>query len=229
MNWEDECFLLSKSKFRENANIINVFSKSRGKVSGLVYGGTSRKIRNYLQISNKLFIIHNSKSENKLGYFKTELVKPISPLYFNDKKKTTAIISLCSILNTLLPDSQPNKKIYNTFENFLNCLDLDNWIILFIFFELSLIKELGYDPSLSNFKSEISNKSEMNKIKIDNSVYEVPAFLILNQLPKKITNVLVMKSLYFTRNLIQKRFFIPNNLIFPKSRILFENYFNLSK
>ena len=168
MNWEDECFLLSKSKFRENANIINVFSKSKGKVSGLVYGGNSRKIRNYLQISNKLFIIHNSKSENKLGYFKTELVKPISPLYFNDKKKTTAIISLCSILNTLLPDSQPNIKIYNTFENFLNCLDLDNWIILFIFFELSLLKELGYDPSLSNFKSEISNKLAVNKIKIDN-------------------------------------------------------------
>ena len=119
MNWEDECYLLSKRKFRENANIINVFSQKKGKVSGMCYGGTSRKIRNYLQISNKLFIIHNSKSENKLGYFKTELIKPISPLYFNDKKRTTALISLCSILNILLPDSQPNKKIYNSFENFI--------------------------------------------------------------------------------------------------------------
>ena len=27
MNWEDECYLLSKRKFRENANIINVFTK----------------------------------------------------------------------------------------------------------------------------------------------------------------------------------------------------------
>ena len=227
MNWEDEGFLLSKSKFRENANIINVFSKSRGRVSGLVYGGNSRKIKNYLQISNKLFIIHNSKNENKLGYFKTELVKPISPLYFNDKKKTSALISLCSILNILLPESQPNKNIYNTFENFLNCLDLDNWIVLYIFFELSLLKELGYDPSLNNFKSEISNK-ELNKIKIDNTIYEVPSFLIYNQLPEKITNSLVIKALYFTRNLIQRRFFVSNNLIFPKSRILFENYFNLS-
>ena len=26
MNWEDECYLLSKSKFRENSNIINDFS-----------------------------------------------------------------------------------------------------------------------------------------------------------------------------------------------------------
>ena len=91
-----------------------------------------------------------------------------------------------------------------------------------------MLKELGYDPNLSNFKLDISNKSEMQKIKIDNIIYEVPSFLISNQLPKQITNSLVIKSLYFTRNLIQKRFFIPNNLIFPKSRILFENYFNLS-
>ena len=64
-----------------------MFSKSKGKISGIVYGGNSRKIKNYLQISNKLFVIYNSKNENKLGYFKTELIKPISPLYFNDKKE----------------------------------------------------------------------------------------------------------------------------------------------
>ena len=69
MNWEDECYLLSKRKFRENANIINIFSPSKGKVSGVVYGGNSRKVRNYLQLSNKLFITYNSKNENKLGYF----------------------------------------------------------------------------------------------------------------------------------------------------------------
>ena len=82
MNWEDECYLLSKRKFRENANIISVFTPNKGKVSGIVYGGNSRKIRNYLQISNKLFVLNNSKSDNKIGYFKTELIKAISPIYF---------------------------------------------------------------------------------------------------------------------------------------------------
>ena len=151
MNWEDECFLLSKRKFRENANIINVFSQSKGKVSGIVYGGNSRKIRNYLQLSNKLFIIHNLKNENKLGYFKTELIKPISPLYFNDKERTSALTSICAILNILLPDSQPNKNIYLSLEEFLNSINLENWIILYVFFELNLIKELGFDPDLSKF------------------------------------------------------------------------------
>ncbi len=226
MNWEDECYLLFKRKFRENANIINVFSKSKGKISGVVYGGNSRKIRNYLQLSNKLFIVHNSKNENKLGYFKTELIKPISPLYFNDKERTAALISLCSILNTLLPESQPNQKIYKSFERFLESISLENWIILYIFFELSLIKDLGYDPNLSQFKENQINENDFKKIKIDSFTYEVPIFLISKKPPEKYSNQLIKKSLYFTRNIIQNRFFIPNNLPFPKSRIILENYFN---
>ena len=226
MNWEDECYLLSKTKFRENANIINVFSKSKGKVSGIVYGGNSRKIRNFLQLSNKLFIIHQSKSDNKIGYFKTELIKPFSPLYFSDKKRTSALISLCSILNILLPDSQPNKNIYQSYEKFLNSINLDNWIILFIFFELSLIKDLGYDPNLNKYNKIQIKQSELIKIKIDTFTYDIPNYLITKKVPSEISNSLIRKSLYFTRNIIQNKFFLPNNLQFPKSRIFLENYFN---
>ena len=225
MNWEDECYLLSKRKFRENANIINIFSKSKGKVSGVVYGGNSRKIKNYLQLSNKLFIVHNAKNENRLGYFKTELIKPISPLYFDNKERITSLISICSILNILLPESQPNEEIYNSFEEFINSLNSNNWIISYIFFELNLIKDLGFDTNLEKFKKN-NLKSETLRIKIDTFNYEVPKFLILKKMNEKISNDLIKKSLYFTRNIIQNRFFIPNNLTFPKSRVLLESYFN---
>ena len=104
----------------EKMQILLIFLlEKKGKIDGIVYGGNSRKIRNYLQISNKLFVSHSSKNENKIGYFKTELIKPISPLYFNDKERTSALISICSLLNILLPEGQPNKKIYSSFENLL--------------------------------------------------------------------------------------------------------------
>ena len=45
MNWEDEGYLLSKKKFRENAIIISAFTLNFGKITGIVYGGTSRKIK----------------------------------------------------------------------------------------------------------------------------------------------------------------------------------------
>ena len=226
MIWEDECYLLSKRKFRENANIINIFTKEKGKVDGIVYGGTSRKIRNYLQISNKLFVSHSSKNENKIGYFKTELIKPISPLYFNDKERTSALISICSLLNTLLPESQQNKKIYNSFEKLINSINLENWIFIYIFFELNLIKDLGYDTNLEQYSSTESIKNDIIKIKIDGSIYEVPNFLIFKKIPVEFNNTLIRKSLYFTRNVLQNKFFIPNNLLFPKSRVVLENYFN---
>ena len=114
MNWEDECYLLSKRKFRENANIINIFTQKKGKIEGIVYGGTSRKVRNYLQILNKIFVFYNSKNPNKVGYFKTELVQAISPKYFNDKERTTALLSISSILKSLLPESQPHNFLYQS-------------------------------------------------------------------------------------------------------------------
>jgi DNA repair protein RecO (recombination protein O) len=226
MNWQDEGYLLSKRKFRENANIINVFTNSFGKVSGIVYGGTSRKIKNYLQISNKIFIFYNSKNENRIGYFKTELVEPISPKYFNDKKKTTALLSLTSILNILLPESQPYKNIYKSLGNLINNFYDKEWIVFYIKWELNLIKDLGFDPNLHEFnKNELKN-DEIIDLKIDGVIYKVPCFLIANTKPENITNLMLKKGLNFTRSVMLNKFFLPNNLIFPKSRILLENYFD---
>ena len=226
MNWEDECYLLSKRKFRENANIINVLTPNRGKVAGIVYGGNSRKIRNYLQLSNKLFVINNSKNENKIGYFKTELIKAISPSYFNDKERTSALISICSLLNSLLPDSQPYKNIYDSFEKFLNKLNLDSWIILYVFFEINLIKELGYDTNLTLFQDSTKDLYGVKRVKIDGYNYEVPNFLINKKVPTEINKLLINKSLKFTRSVLLNKFFTPNNLIFPRSRNILESYFN---
>ena len=226
MIWEDECYLLSKKKFRENANIINIFTLKKGKIDGIVYGGTSRKVKNYLQISNKLFVSHTSKSENRIGYFKTELIKPISPLYFNDKERTSALISICSLLNILLPDSQPNKKIYESFEKLINSINLEYWIFLYIFFEINLIKELGYDTNLVEHLNSLKSDKDLLKIKIDGYIYEIPNYLIQKKIPENFTNLLIRKSLYFTRQVMQNKFFIPNNLLFPKSRVVLENYFN---
>ena len=226
MNWQDEGFLLSKIKFRENANIINVFTARRGKVSGIVYGGTSRKIRNFLQISNKIFIIYSSKSENRLGYFKTELIEAISPKYFNDKKKTTALLAISSILNLLLPESQPYKDLYINLNSLLKNFEQKNWIFFYILWELKLLKELGFDPFLEQFIAADNQTDKYKTIKIDNIKYQVPTFLLSKDKIDSLENKQISVALGFTRNILTNKFFFPNNLSFPKSRVILENYFN---
>ena len=225
MDWQDEGFLLSKIKFRENANIINVFTSTHGKVSGIVYGGNSRKIRNFLQISNKIYVFYNSKGDNRIGYFKTELVEAISPKYFNSKKKTTSLLSLSSILNLLLPDSQPYKNLFFSVENFLKELNQENWVSNYIYWELNLIKELGFDPYLEQFAKNLDDTSNHKIIEIDNIKYQIPVFLLKQKNTEVIDNKNISIALSFTRNLLSNKFFIPNNFIFPKARIIFENYF----
>jgi hypothetical protein len=102
---------------------------------------------------------------------------------------------------------------------------MKNWIIHYIFFELNLIKDLGYETNLSQYVND-TNNSEIKKIKIDGYTYDVPLYLIEKKIPNLISKFLIRKSLYFTRNIILNRFFITNNLIFPKSRVILENYFN---
>ncbi len=222
MNWEDEGYLLGKKKFRENAVIISVFTQNFGKINGIVYGGTSRKIKNYLQIGNKIFIIHNSKNRNKLGYLKTEIIEPISPKYFDDKKKSYLLLSIAELLNSLLPDEESYKNIYLSLNDLMSNLDNKNWPLVYTFWEVNLIKELGF-----GFNVEKTNSNEeVIATNIDNVTYKVPKFIINEEMPEKFSKEIVNKGLSFTRNLLLNKFFLPNNLFFPRSRVVFENCFS---
>ena len=101
MNWDDNGYLISKNKYNENSVIAEVYTFNHGKCSGMVYGGTSRKIRNYLQLGNLIFVSFKSKSENKLGYFNIEIVDSIGPLFFDNKEKMLIMISAINILKII--------------------------------------------------------------------------------------------------------------------------------
>ena len=222
MNWEDEGYLLSKKKFRENAIIISAFTNNYGKISGIVYGGTSRKIKNYLQVGNKIFIIHNSKSRNKLGYLKTEIIEAISPRYFNDKKKSYLLLSITDLLNSILPDEEAYKNIYSSLNDLIKSLEYKNWPIIYSFWEVNLIKELGF-----GFKMDKTDSvEELISLKIDNIIYKVPKFIINGEIPENYSKKTINLALSFTRNLLVNKFFLPNNLFLPRSRLALENCFS---
>ena len=164
MYWSDEAYLLSKNNFDENSIIIETFTLNHGKYTGIVYGGSSRKQKRNFQVGNKILLNWKSKNENRTGYFNAELLIPISPFFFDDKKRSTCILAATSILKILLPERQVNKIIYNSFEKMLIDLKFDNWIKLYIYWELSLIKELGFGDNLKiNYNDNIKKSLIFNR------------------------------------------------------------------
>ena len=177
MYWKDEGYLLSKNNFSENSIIMEAFTLNHGKYAGIVYGGSSRKQKKNFQIGNKILLNWKSKNENVTGYFNVELIKPISPFFFDDKKRSVCILAATSILKILLPERQTNKKIYNSFEQMLFNLESANWIKLYIFWELSLIKELGFEDNL-----KVNNNDDIKKSLAFNRNLLMENFIIPNKL-----------------------------------------------
>ena len=164
MYWKDEGYLLSKHNFDENSIIIETFTLDHGKYTGIVYGGSSKKQKRNFQVGNKILLDWKSKNQNRTGYFNVELINPISPFFFDDKKRSVCILSATSILKILLPERQINKKVYNLFENMLAHLRSDNWIKLYINWELSLIKELGFETDLKkNYNNDTKKALTFNR------------------------------------------------------------------
>ena len=222
MHWKDEGSLLSKTNFHENSIIIETFTLNHGKYSGIVYGGSSRKQKKNFQIGNKILLNWKSKGENKIGYFSIELIKPISPLFFDDKKRSICVLAAASILKILLPERQINKKIYLSLERLMDKFSDRDWIKLYILWELNLIKELGFEIDFLN-KNNIDSAIN-NSIEINSKHLKIPRILFEENI-NNLSKIEIKEALVFNKCLLMENFILPNRLRFPLSRNILEKYY----
>tara|TARA_B100001769_G_C21964451_1_gene518910 strand:- start:148 stop:828 length:681 start_codon:yes stop_codon:yes gene_type:complete len=223
MNWSDEAFLISKNRYNENSLITEMFTKDRGKISGIIFGGTSKKIKNYLQIGNKLHVNYNTKNENRVGYFKVEILNAFTPLYFDHKQKLSCITSAMNLIKILTADSQTNNKVYFIIQNLFLLLQDNDWLKKYIFWELELLKILGYDLELENLveKGLEGNKTVYYASSAIEKKY-VPNFLIDKNIEVEDFATL-LSGLNLVSDFLEKSVLKPNNLTYPNSRMLFLN------
>ena len=223
MNWDDSAYLVSKNRYSENSIIAEVFTENHGKISGIIFGGTSKKIKNYLQIGNKIHVNYNSKSVTRIGYFKIEILKALTPLYFDENQKLSCITSAMHLIKLLTAEAQSNKEIFKLIDKFFEILTYDNWIQKYIFWELELLKLLGYDLELKNMVEKEIVDNEINYyVKSSTEKKSIPNFLIEeNNLDVNLKNLL--KGLKLVSDYLEKSILKPNNLNIPTSRTDFIN------
>ncbi len=223
MIWDDKGFLVSKFKYSENSVIADFFTLNHGRCSGIIFGATSNKIRGYLQIGNLFQLNCTLKNESKIGSFKVEIINPLTPFFFNSRKKLHCITAGMSMIKLLTAENQKNYEIFNVINHLFLLLKNENWIKNYILWELNLLKLVGYDLELKKIVNQESKNNKTNYfVENSNTKKFVPAFLIeTNNNDVEISELL--NGLKLVTNYLEKNVLFPNNINQPVQRTDFIN------
>ena len=221
MNWQDKGYLLSLNKYNENSSIAEFYTENNGKIVGVIFGSTSKKIKSYLLIGNKFHINSKLREDGRLGYLKVEIDKIKTPVYLENKKKLFCIIYCMNLVKILTVENENNIEIYNLLEKLFKIIELDNWLVEFLYLELNILKSIGYDI---NFKDYVVDKNINGQIKyiVGSSQKIIPNFLIdKNISPENLKDI--YKGFSIVGDFLDKTIIKPNNKNYPSSRNDFVN------
>ena len=221
MNWQDKGYLLSLNKYNENSSIAEFYTKNNGKIVGVIFGSTSKKIKSYLLIGNKFHINSKLREDGRLGYLKVEIDEIKTPVYLENKKKLFCIIYCMNLIKILTAENENNVEIYYLLEKLFKIIELDNWLVEFLYLELNILKSIGYDI---NFKDYVVNKSINGQTKyiVDSSQKIIPNFLIdKNISPENLKDI--HSGFSIVGDFLDKTIIKPNNKNYPSSRNDFVN------
>ena len=222
----DQGFLINKIKYNENSVIADFYTKQSGRTSGIIFGGTSKKIKGYLQIGNFFHLNLNSKNNSKTYSIKAEIIQAHTPVYFNNQKKLHCIISAMSLVKNLTPENENNENIFSLIESLYTILDNNNWLKNYISWELTLLKYLGYDLNLKEIVfQETINNNTIYFVKSSTQKKIVPSFLVDDEI-ENVDNDDILKGIALVGNYMEKNIFSPNNMKIPTQRLQFENLLN---
>ena len=214
MKFEDKGFLISKNKYNENSAIAEFYTSNYGKVSGLIFGATSTKLKNFLFLGNLFNVQFNSKNHNKTGYFKVEIEKVFTPHFLDDKIKLNCILYSLNLIKILTVENQSNQKIYKQIVNLFDFLGKSDWIKNFIFWELEIIKLVGYDINFNDYVDKSKIQDNQSHVPLIDGSKEIPYFL-LNDKQYKINNDDLKDGLKIVGDFLNKSVLIPNNITYP--------------
>lgn len=149
MDWHDTGYVLSVRPHGETSAIVDIFTAERGRHSGLVRGGRSRRLRPVLQCGNKVGATWKARLEDHLGHYTVELDKSYAELVFGEPVKLDALLAVSGLLSLSMPEREAHAKVYRGFGILLQALiDDDTWPAILARFELGLLQELGFGLAL---------------------------------------------------------------------------------
>jgi DNA repair protein RecO (recombination protein O) len=149
LDWQDEGFVLSVRPHGETAAIVSLLTAQHGRHAGLVQGGQSRRNRGLLQVGNRVDAHWRARLEEYLGSYKLELMSSTVGHVLDAPGRLAALASAAALAEAALPEREPNKRLFDSFESLIDALDGEFWGEVYVVWELNLLREIGFGLDLS--------------------------------------------------------------------------------
>ena len=156
MNELKERGILLFSKISSENNLyVKILTDKDEIISGLSFGGSTKKKKNIFQIGYFLNIIIKNKNKNFPNSVSAELSGPYYYKIFNDKFKLHGLLSIVSLLNISIIEGQKVNGLFNLSESIIEVLaNEEKWIINYFLYLLNLLKLIGYDIDYCKYSSK---------------------------------------------------------------------------
>ena len=150
--WSDEALILGGRRFGEGGLILDVLTKTRGRRSGLIYGGASRRKRAQLEAGNTIEVSWSGRLEEQLGRFDVaESTIERAARLMDDADALAAVSAVTTILRSVINEGDSaGSALYDASTIVLDALETPElWPALYVRWEMGLLSALGYGLELS--------------------------------------------------------------------------------
>lgn len=163
-----EAIVLRKINYGDTSKIAALYSEEMGRISVIIKGGRTSKSKMGLIVDplNIVHVVLHNKETREIQLI-TQADLVLSPVIIKEDLERIKYASAVSeLVYTLIPEHEPNHKIYKGLKKILNLLNEagENPKVLFLRFFIFLIKEIGYEIELSNCSDcgkELSEEKEV--------------------------------------------------------------------
>ncbi|MBE9558763.1 MAG: DNA repair protein RecO [Proteobacteria bacterium] len=156
MEWSDEGIGLTVRRHGESSAIVSLLTLGHGRHGGLVRGGSSRRMRGFLQPGNTVSANWRARLEEHLGTLTVEPMVSHAALY-DQPGPLAALTAATALVEAALPERAPHPELYHLLGELLEALDRPGWAEAYIRWELRLLADLGFGLDLGSCASTGTN------------------------------------------------------------------------
>lgn len=237
MKIEDYGIVLSTSKFGDSSLVVKILSQEHGPIKGLVK--SARKNGTILQAGNMVHFSWSARLSEHLGLITPTLEKAYPLLCFSEYTKILSITSLCSLIDSLIPEREISTDVFEQLKCYLDDINTENWLKRHVLLELYILEKSGFGLdiercSVTGSHDNITYISPKTGSAVSKDVgepyksrlFSIPAYFFQTAENQPYSLKEVIDGLEITRYFLAKHFFAESLARMPSAFVQFRNEMN---